>query len=105
VESARYSGFALLNDGASGIQAARYYHQAQTATLSGSHTFTGPLAETYQTQDVFAPAHQVFATCGVQRLLNINTELRLTPQPGAEQFNAMVLDGSITVDLAWKRCA
>lgn len=105
VAGADYSGFALLNDGVTGLQAAGYYLQGQPATAVRSHRFTGPLADTWQTSDTFTPAEMVFAPCTDQRLLNVNTEVRLTPQPAAADLNAMVVDPSLTLHLAWKACA
>lgn len=104
VAQAEYSGFALLNDGVTGVQAAFYYFQGQSGTTVGRHQFTGPLADTWETADVFAPDQLVFAPCLAERLLNVNTELRLTTQPASADLNAMVLDPSITLRLAWRAC-
>ena len=105
VANAEYSGFALLNDGVTGVQAAHYYFQGQSATIAGSHQFTGPLADTWATTDAIAPEDMVFAPCLDQRNLNVNTELRLTPQPASADLSAMVMDPSITLHLAWRTCA
>jgi len=87
-----------------GLQAANYYFQGQSASSARSHRFTGPLADTWDTADTFAPDELVFAPCYDQRLLNVNTELRLTPQPASAGLNAMVMDPSITLRLAWLTC-
>jgi len=104
VANAEYSGFGLLNDGVAGLQGATYYFQGQSVTSSRSHRFTGPLADTWQTTDTFAPGELVFAPCSYDRLLNVNTELRLTPQPASASLNAMIMDPSITLRLAWRTC-
>jgi hypothetical protein len=105
VAGAEYSGFALLNEGVTGVQAARYYFQGQSATTVGSHQFTGPFADTWETEDAFAPDELVFAPCLYERNLNVNTEVRLTPQPATAELNAIVLDPSLTVHLEWQACA
>jgi hypothetical protein len=105
VASAEYSGFALLNDGVTGAQTASYYFQGQSATTATSHRFIGPLADTWETSDVIALDKLVFASCLDERNLNVNTELRLTPQPASANLNVMVMDPSITLHLAWQTCA
>jgi hypothetical protein len=104
VAEAVYEGFALLNEGVTGRQAAYYHFQGQSATAVGRHQFTGPLAENWATRDVFSPIQRVYAPCGAERLLSINTELRLTPQPPSADLNALFLDPYITVRLAWRAC-
>lgn len=104
VAEAEYSGFALLNDGIVGVRAARYYFQGQPSTTAASHRFTGPLAEAWETVDVFSPDQLAFAPCSAERYLNLNTELRLTPQPATADLNAMVMDRRITLHLAWRAC-
>lgn len=105
VAEAEYSGFTLLNDGTAGVQAAHYYFQGQSATTSLSHRFTGPLADTWAIVDVRDPHQMTFAPCFAERHLNLNTELRLTPQPATADLNAMVMDPRITLHLAWRACA
>src|SRR5262249_12722859 len=79
VEGADYSGFALAREGVTGIQATSYYVQGQSATTTVTHRFTGPTARTWKTQDVIDEGDLSWSPCGVQRNLNVNTELRLTP--------------------------
>ena len=104
VTKAEYSGFALLDDGVSGVQAARYYFQGQSSTTTVSHRFTGALTDDWRTADVFAPEQLVFAPCYAQRNLNLNTELRVTPQSPSADLNAMVMNPSITLHLALQPC-
>ena len=102
VERAAYSGFALLADGVTGLQAANYYFQGESPTTSARHEFTGPVNDRWQTTDVFDVAALRFAPCGQQRNLNVNTELRV--QPGASDLNVMVLDPAIDYRLTWRQC-
>jgi hypothetical protein len=104
VAFAHYSGFALLNEGVTGVQAARYYFQGESETASGTHSFTGPRTESWETVDGFTPEELVWAPCDSERYLNVNTEVRVTPQAADAAFNAMVLDPIFTLGLVWKSC-
>jgi hypothetical protein len=101
VESADYSGYALLGDDVTGLQAAHYYFQGSSDTASASHSFAGPFAGSWNTSD--APDSQVFAPCDAERNLNINTEVRVTA--GTTGLNWMYQDPSFTVHLTWQACA
>jgi hypothetical protein len=105
VAYARYSGFALLNDGVAGLAQASYYFQGQTGTTVGSHRFDGPIAERWDVSDVLVPDRLVYAPCSAERLLNINTELRVSAQPADAELNALVIDPTITLRLTWQRCS
>jgi hypothetical protein len=102
VEQAEYSGFAQLEDGVTAVQAAHYYFQGDSDTVSTKHEFTGPLSRRWHTTDAFDVAALRFAPCGAQRNLNVNTELRV--QPGAEGLNVMVMDAAIDYQLTWRTC-
>jgi hypothetical protein len=76
ITSVEYRGFASLEAGATAIQRANYYFQGQTATAYTSHSFTGPFADDWISEDEVPIAGIVWSPCGAQRNLNINTELR-----------------------------
>jgi len=76
VSKVDYRGFASLQRGSSAIQRANYYFQGQSQTVYSSHSFQGPFSDDWQTEDSVDVAALVWAPCGVQRNLNINTELR-----------------------------
>lgn len=102
VEGAEYSGFALLDAGVKGAQYASYYFQGQATTVSRSHVFSA--TGSWNSADEFDSAELVWAPCGAERLLNINTELRITGRPTSSEFNAVFLDPTFSVDLTWKKC-
>lgn len=104
VAEAVYEGFALLSEGVTGQQVARYHFQGRPATLVGRHSLTGPLASNWTNRDVFSSVERVYAPCGSERHLSIGTELRVTPQPPSAELNAMFMDPSIVVRLAWRPC-
>ncbi|GHF54995.1 hypothetical protein GCM10010218_40430 [Streptomyces mashuensis] len=111
IARADYRGFAHLEDGAAGMERASYYFQGSANTTSVSHRFTGPLTDNWQSSDVTAADALVYAPCGVQRILNVNTELRVgagTSDPRTTtSFMAMdSTDGSVNTlyHFAWKEC-
>lgn len=106
---ADYRGFAVLASGASATQRALYFFQGQSTTLVLSHMFTGPMVDDWQTVD--RTAGQVISPCGLQRNLNINTELivsRGTSDPATNpSWIAMdAAHGSVqgVFFLGWRRC-
>ncbi|MFF7725232.1 DUF4360 domain-containing protein [Streptomyces sp. NPDC008001] len=111
VAKADYRGFAHLEYGASGMERASYYFQGMSHTTSVSHRFTGPVSDDWQATDVTDVAELVYAPCGVQRLLNVNTELRVaagSSDPATTtSFMAMdSTDGSVSTvyHFSWKEC-
>jgi len=111
IAQADYRGYAYLEHGAASLQRASYYFQGTSPTAAKSHSFAGPLDDNWQTTDSTEVASLVFAPCGEQRSLNINTELRVsagTSKPD-ETTSFMTMDstdGSVSTifHLAWKHC-
>jgi uncharacterized protein DUF4360 len=103
-----YRGFADLTAGAQGLQRSSYYFSGQSQTTRLSHTFTGPFSDNWETSDGSANGDIVYAPCGENRNLNINSELRVTSgSSGASNFMAMdSAEGrvSATFELDWKSC-
>lgn len=111
ISKADYRGFASLAHGATGLQRATYYFMGESPSSFVNHTFTGPLVDNWQTTDATAEAALVYAPCGEDRNLNVNTELRVgagTSDPAkSTSFMAMdSTDGSIRTvyHFAWKHC-
>ncbi|HEX8347375.1 MAG TPA: DUF4360 domain-containing protein, partial [Actinoplanes sp.] len=77
VTQVRSGGFTALADGATGLSRVALYFQGSSATTTLSNTFTGPSVDRWDTTDTIAPAEWSYAPCGVERNLNINTELRV----------------------------
>jgi len=76
ITSAEYHGFASLATGASAMTLANYYFQGQSQTVYARHSLTGPFADEWQTTDWIDLSALIYAPCGAQRNLNVNTELR-----------------------------
>ncbi|MCQ8768401.1 DUF4360 domain-containing protein [Streptomyces telluris] len=111
IAKADYRGFAHLESGAVGMERASYYFQGMSHTTSVSHRFTGPLDDNWQTTDVTDAAEVVYAPCGAQRLLNVNTELRVSagssdPANSTSFMEMDSTDGSVSTlyHFSWKEC-
>ncbi|MFH8385879.1 DUF4360 domain-containing protein [Kitasatospora sp. NPDC018058] len=110
IVSADYRGFASLAPGASGTQRASYHFQGNPLAINSTHHFKGGFTGDWQTTDTVPVAALVFAPCGEERNLDINTELQVergTSSPSATSFMEMdSTDGTIKTvyHLAWKQC-
>lgn len=110
IASADYRGFASLNRGATAMQRANYYFAGMSQTAQSTHNFRGPLGDSWFANDSTPVSALVYAPCGAQRFLNINTELRVnqgSASPNTTNFMTMdSTDGSINTiyQFAWKQC-
>jgi hypothetical protein len=77
IAKADYRGFASIAKGANATERANYYFQGQSQTVYRSHVLKGPLEDDWQTSDETDIASLIWAPCGAERNLNINTELRV----------------------------
>jgi len=111
IASANYRGFASLAAGATALERASYFFQGQAPTAFIQHPFAGPMGDDWQSTDATDLAALVFAPCGVQRNLNINTELRVSagtsdPTKTTSFMTMDSTDGQITTTyhFAWRQC-
>jgi hypothetical protein len=111
ISEVNYRGFASLETGATAMERANYYFQGSPITGYINHPFTGPLADDWQANDTVDIAALVFAPCGVQRNLNINTELRVAagtsdPTKTTSFMTMDSTDGSLTTiyHFTWLKC-
>lgn len=111
IAQANYRGFASLASGATALERASYFFQGQTPTAAIDHPFSGPFEDDWETTDSTDLAALVFAPCGMQRNLNVNTELRVAAGTSdtkkTTSFMAMdSTDGAITTTyhFAWMQC-
>jgi len=111
IAQADFRGYANLASGASGLERANYYFQATSPTAYVSHSFAGPMADDWIATDVAEVASLVYAPCGEQRNLNINTELRVSAGSSdtSNTTSFMTMDStdaavSTIYHLAWQQC-
>jgi hypothetical protein len=82
VVHATYAGQVTLVTGASGKHSTNYYVQGLTPTTTVEHSFSGPRTGNWTDTD----AATITATCAdVGRMVNINTDLRVTASPSNPQ--------------------
>jgi uncharacterized protein DUF4360 len=110
IAGADYRGFAHLENGASGYQAANYYFQGASETTRTRHYFTGPRDGDWQTTDQVGVGSLSFHRCGETRYLNVNTELRVSSGSSPKNTTSFLTmdstDGNIATiyHVAWKKC-
>jgi hypothetical protein len=109
IAQADYRGFAHLAHGSEAIQQASYYIQGTSPTSRSTHPIPSPYSDNWQFTDRAEMAELVFAPCGEERNLNINTELRVNAgsSGGASSFVTMdSTDGAASTKyhFHWKRC-
>jgi hypothetical protein len=111
IDQVDYRGYGHLEQGASGEARASYYFQGMTETVSSAHPFTGPLDDNWQATDKVGLEAMVFAPCGEQRNLNINTQLKVNAGASdlANTTSFMSMDStdsavSAVYHFAWKKC-
>jgi hypothetical protein len=111
VAKADYRGYAYLEKGATGTERANYYFQGQSPTTFISHPFGGPMDDNWQTLDEVDLAAMVFAPCGEERFLNINTELRVAAGSSDPKTTTsfMAMDSTDTeintvYHFSWRQC-
>jgi hypothetical protein len=101
-----YRGYANLDAGVRGVVQSSYRFSAGQETRPLRQILTGPIATDYTKSDVLGISSEVWSPCGVQRALNIKSEVRLE---GARRPALMTVD---TIDgefkqiyaLRWRRC-
>ncbi len=106
IAEADYRGRARLYAGATALQRTNYYWQGSSDSSSTEETFTGPLNGYWSTSDV---AHElIYTPCAEQRVLNINTELRVDGGTSAYRSRVSMSASEGDVDtlfnFSWTRC-
>lgn len=105
-----YRGFAELATGASAFQRASHQFQGDPPSGYVDHRFTGPLSDVWQATDRVDGSALIYAPCGKERKITIDTELSVEPgtsEPDAHSvFGMDSTDGSVasTYHFAWRTC-
>jgi hypothetical protein len=108
VFKADYRGYANLPQGAKGTCKATYYFSGDSHQISSTKTIYGPYDDNYIKTDQFGVQSLVWSPCGVEGLLNINSEVRLTPfssnKPALLTVDSADLKFKQIHYLQWKKC-
>jgi hypothetical protein len=67
-------------------------------------TIRGPYDDNYLKTDQFSVESTVWSPCGVEGLLNINSEVRLSPMDAVKPA-LMTVRSPRTVSVRWRRCS
>jgi hypothetical protein len=109
IAQADYRGFAHLANGATATQQASYYIQGMSETTRSSHPIDGPYSDNWQFTDRTETAELVYAPCGEERNLNVNTELRVNAGSSGTASSFVTMDStdgaaSTKYHFHWKQC-
>jgi hypothetical protein len=105
---ADYRGYAYIPQGATGTCKATYYFSGSSQQISSTKKIYGPYDNNYLKTDKFGLTSLVWSPCGVEGLLNINSEVRLTPfyskKPALMTVDSTDLKFHQLYYLQWKKC-
>ncbi|KAI1840045.1 hypothetical protein JX265_013531 [Neoarthrinium moseri] len=79
VFKADYRGYGFLQKGDKGVVKSTYYFSGDSSQVSSTQTLTGPYDDNYLKTDQFGLQSTVWSPCGEEGLLNVNSEVRVTP--------------------------
>lgn len=106
IAAADYRGRARIGAGATGLQRTNYYWQGSSEENRSEQTFTGPFNSYWGTEDV-APV-LVYVPCNEQRVLNVNTELRVDvgTSTGRNSLSMKSSEGDVDTlfNFSWRQC-
>lgn len=99
VFKADYRGYALIPEGDTGTCRATYYFSGESRQIQSTLTIRGPFDDNYVKTDEFGVESTVWSPCGLEGLLNINSEVRISP---ADSTRSALLTVDST-DLSFKQ--
>ncbi|KAK6082409.1 secreted protein [Seiridium cupressi] len=79
VFKADYRGYAYLQKGDKGVIKSTYYFSGDSTQVSAQQTLKGDYDDNYLKTDEFGLESTVWSPCGEEGLLNVNSEVRVTP--------------------------
>ncbi|KAK4459828.1 hypothetical protein QBC42DRAFT_307529 [Cladorrhinum samala] len=108
VFKADYRGYAQIPKGDTGTCKATYYFSGDSRQISSTTTIKGPYDDNYIKTDQFGVESTVWSPCGVEGLLNINSEVRLSPadavKPALLTVDSTDLRFQQVHYLQWQKC-
>jgi hypothetical protein len=105
-----HEGYARLREGATGTQLTNVYFQGDAVTRQlGYHQLEGRYRGRWEFEDRIGRDQVVYKQCGLERNLNINTEVRVDAGgSGNTRTSYMSVDsthGNAKYLFAWRRCS
>ncbi|KAK4228707.1 hypothetical protein QBC38DRAFT_361277 [Podospora fimiseda] len=105
---ADYRGYAQIPKGDTGTCKATYYFSGDTKQISSTTLIKGPYDDNYIKTDEFGVESTVWSPCGLEGLLNINSEVRLSPadavKPALLTVDSTDLRFKQVHYLQWQKC-
>ncbi|KAF1936580.1 hypothetical protein EJ02DRAFT_459422 [Clathrospora elynae] len=106
--SADYRGYSSIQKGVQGTLKSTYYFSGQTDQTSTSYVFDGPTNGDYLKHDEADNTSIVWAPCGTDGMLNINSQVRLTSTnnsaTGLLTTDSTDLKFTQVVYVQWQKC-
>lgn len=99
VFKADYRGYANIARGDTGTCRATYYFSGDSKQITSTLTIKGPFDDNYLKSDSFGVESTVWSPCGLEGLLNINSEVRVSPLSSTNK-NLLTVDST---DLSFKQ--
>ena len=100
VFKADYRGYAQIPSGDTGTCKATYYFSGDSRQISSTMTIRGPYDDNYLKTDQFGLESTVWSPCGVEGLLNINSEVRISSSGSSNNKGLLTVDAT---DLRFKQ--
>ncbi|KAK6507122.1 hypothetical protein TWF481_005570 [Arthrobotrys musiformis] len=105
--SATYRGYASLQNKQEGLQKSTYYFSGDSRQTSTQTLFKGPYNSDYSLTDNVDQTSDVWSPCGMDGMLNINSQVRVTGDMSKSgMLTTDSIDGKFTQihSLVWRRC-
>jgi hypothetical protein len=106
IASVDYRGRASLHSGASGLHQTNYYWQGSSQSNTTEREYAGPFHGFWSTHDVAAVLS--YSRCGAERILNVNTELRVdagtSTSRSSMSMRATEGDVDTLFNIQWGQC-
>ncbi|KAK5655887.1 hypothetical protein OQA88_5426 [Cercophora sp. LCS_1] len=102
VSKTSYRGHARIPAGTNGTARATYYFSGESGQATSTVIIPGPYDGEFLKTDEFSLG-TIWSPCGNEGLLNINSEVRLTPT-NSTQPAVLSVTSLEKVELSWQRC-
>ncbi|MGN9910181.1 DUF4360 domain-containing protein [Phytohabitans sp. LJ34] len=106
VASAEYRGRLRLDSGATALHRTNYYWQGSSENNQEDHPFSGPASGAWRASD--SAYALVYKPCNEQRILNVNTELRVDEGTSSRKntisMSSSEADVETLFNFTWRRC-
>ena len=107
--SVDYRGYVSLDRKVKALQKSSYYFQGSRDTASLTTNASGPIDDDYLITDTLGLSALVWKPCGVDRAININSQVRVNNYRNRRGSGLMTIDSIDGIvehvfGISWKRC-